>query len=331
MKKEYKIITVADTIEDKLVQQSLEVTAFAVRLAGGNADSILLAVPGRNVSVLCESISEKYGIDTVALEHEGLYFPNPEMMSEIIKSIVEEYKPETVIFSHTVRNSQTAARLSVHKEACSITAVETFSEGSDGPVFIRSLFNGKLKESVSPAAGLKILTVLPGAFSSADKSVKSGMNADVTIKKFSFSSEGYKTITMSSEAEGGVKLEEADVIVSAGRGIGKMENLTLIRETADIFRNSAIGGSRPVCDQRWLPLNQQVGVTGKTVTPKLYIACGISGSQQHITGMKNSQCIVAINKDPNAAIFAVADYIVIEDLVSFLPLLVNKYHERYGK
>ena len=131
--------------------------------------------------------------------------------------------------------------------------------------------------------------------------------------------------------EGSVKLEDADVIVSAGRGIGKRENLELIRETASIFLNPAIGASRPVCDNRWLPFNQQVGITGKTVMPKLYIACGISGSQQHIAGMKNSQCIVAINKDPNAAIFSVADYCVVEDILSFLPLLVKTYMERYGK
>lgn len=133
---------------------------------------------------------------------------------------------------------------------------------------------------------------------------------------------------MSPKTESDVKLEEADVIVSAGRGIGKEEKLSLIRETASIFENAAVGASRPVCDHKWLPLNRQVGIIGKSVAPKLYMACGISESQQHIARMKNSQCIDAVNKDQNAAIFSVADYIIVEDLVTFLQILLGIHNAR---
>ncbi|HEY6008817.1 MAG TPA: electron transfer flavoprotein subunit alpha/FixB family protein [Geobacteraceae bacterium] len=130
------------------------------------------------------------------------------------------------------------------------------------------------------------------------------------------------------ETETDTKLEDAEVLVAAGRGVGKRENLALLEEVVRLFPSAAIGASRPICDLKWLPLSRQVGVTGRTVAPRLYLACGISGSQQHLAGIRGAQCIVAINSDPQAAIFSVADYIVVDDLLGFLPQLVKKHHER---
>jgi electron transfer flavoprotein alpha subunit len=113
------------------------------------------------------------------------------------------------------------------------------------------------------------------------------------------------------------------VVVAAGKGIGREENLALIRRLAAIFPKGAVGASRLVCDAGWLPYPHQVGVTGKTVAPKLYLACGISGTIQHVTGMRGSRCIVAINTDPRAAIFQVAHYGIVEDLTTFIPLLLD--------
>jgi electron transfer flavoprotein alpha subunit len=118
-------------------------------------------------------------------------------------------------------------------------------------------------------------------------------------------------------------LSIADVIVSAGRGIGNEENLALIRQLAGLFSKSAIGCSRTVCDRGWLGYQHQIGLTGKTVSPKLYIACGISGAIQHVTGMSGSKYVVAVNKDPGAAIFQVADVGIVEDLTIFIPLVID--------
>ncbi len=335
----YNTIAVLDTIEDKLIPQSLELIAFADNLTALDLSHTLLILSGRNMKSICESISSKYGIDISPLEHDDLYLPNPELLADMLQEVIKEYRPETVILTHTIRNSQIAAKLSVSLKASSITSIESFTRNGEEYIFQRSIFNGKFKMRVSPLTSLKILTVLPGAYTLSGETIsdlKDGSVIDLKSALISASpdgakhtgSTGYKPISLSSETDTDVKLEEADVIVSAGRGIGKEENLSLIRETASIFENAAVGASRPVCDQRWMPLNHQVGITGKTVAPKLYMACGISGSQQHIAGMKNSQCIVAINKDPNAAIFAIADYIVIEDIISFLPLLVKKHNDR---
>jgi len=329
--KTYNIIAVLDTIEDKLIPQSLELIAFAGSYTSGNLSQMLLVIPGKSVIKLCESISEKYGIDTAALENEELYYPDPEFLSHALSAIIDDHKPELVIFTHAVRNCQSTSILSVSLKASSVTAVESFKRENDDYIFQRSMFNGKLKENVRLNTAVKIATVLPGAYTLTDNNTHFNSDASVMLLKSPDNKKKYKPVSLSSETDGSVKLEDADVIVSAGRGIGKEENLQLIRETASIFANAAIGASRPICDQRWLPFNQQVGITGKTVSPKLYMACGISGSQQHIAGMKNSQCIAAINKDPNAAIFSIADYIIIEDIISFLPVLVRKYRERYGE
>jgi len=329
--KEYKIIAVADVIEDKPVPQSMELLAFAESFTQGDLSRTLIVLPGRSVSGSAESISGTCGIDCAAVEHDDLYYPNPELLADILSRLIDKFKPDMVLFTHTMRNCQAASKLSVMIKASSITGVESYRKESGGFIFRRSIFNGKLKADVQPGTDLKILTVLPGAYTQPEIKNLSGRNASVIRKKYTDQMGGYKPLSLSRDAEGSVKIEDADVIVSAGRGIGKEDNLGIIRETAAIFVNSAIGASRPVCDQRWLPFNHQVGVTGKTVAPKLYIACGISGSQQHIAGMKNSQCIVAINRDPDASIFSIADYCVIEDIITFLPVLVKKYKERYGK
>ncbi len=326
--KNYKIIAVLDSIEDKLIQQSLELIAFADSFSSGDLSGTLIVVPGKNVMQLCGSISDKYGIDTAAVEHENLFYPDPEILSEILLEVIDDYKPEMIVFTHAVRNCQIAAKLSVPMKSSSVTAVESFFKDDKGFILQRSIFNGKLKQNIRPCTPFKILTVLSGAYTLTEKKIPYNNNASVKKINSGIDTKGYKAISISEETDSGIKLEDADVIVSIGRGIGKEDNLELIRNTAAIFSNSAIGASRPVCDQKWLPFNHQVGITGKTVSPKLYMACGISGSQQHIAGMKNSQCIVAVNKDPNASIFSIADYIIIEDLLSFLPVLIKKNKER---
>ena len=133
---------------------------------------------------------------------------------------------------------------------------------------------------------------------------------------------GLKQIAMDTRG-----VTEADVVVAAGHGIGDRDNLDLINQLASIFAKSAIAGSRIVCDLGWLEYGCQVGVTGATVSPRLYLACGISGAIQHVTGMRGSEFIVALNKDPAAAIFQVADICVVEDLITFIPLLIETYRK----
>ena len=324
------MLIVLDTIEDKLIRQSLEIIAFSQKLIHEKSYRIIVLIPGREVKHICKTVSDMYGVNTVALEHNDLYYPNPELTAEAVSSFAERHDPEFIIFAHTMRNSQIAAKLSVRLCASVITSVESFIYDNTGWIFQRSVFNAKIKMNVKPDSPINILTVLSGASSIPEESVSSNDDSSVVNEKISISVESYRPQSLSMPHETDIRLEEADSIIAIGRGIGDDKNLDLIKETAALFKNSGVGASRPVCDNKWLPYSHQVGITGKIVSPKFYMACGISGSQQHIAGMKNSQIIAAVNKDPNAAIFSVADYIIIEDLLLFLPVFIRKVRERVG-
>jgi len=331
--RENNILVILDTIEDKLIEQSLELIAFAekLRLHEKSYKSIVL-IPGRDAEHICKKIFGLYGVEILALEHNDLYYPNPELMAASIHLLSEKYNPKFIIFTHTIRNAQCAAKLSVSLDAAPITSVESFTY-DDNYIFHRSVFNGKIKMNVKIDSSINILTVLSGASPMPEERTgpkdASVINEKIIFEKISISIDNYKPQSLSKSVETGVKLEEADVIIAAGRGIGNDKNLDLIKETASLFNNSAIGASRPICDNKWLPFSHQVGITGRIVSPKFYMACGISGSQQHIAGMINSQIIAAINKDPNAAIFSIADYIIVDDLFSFLPVLIKKFRESH--
>lgn len=328
--KKYRVIAILDTVEGRVMQQSLELAAFVKAISGEEAADALFVVAGKNITDECITISERYGITIAAVVHDELYYPNPGLLAKILRVIINDYEPETVCLTHTVQNCSAAAALSAAMELSCITGVESISEDSEGIYFQRSVFNGKLKEKVKASSSRRIVTVIQGAFAAKGEEVKGKRGADVLLIKVDADYDGYRPVSVIKGIESESSLEEADVIISAGRGVGKPENLELIRSAASIFENAAIGASRPVCDNRWLPYRHQVGVTGRTVSPKLYMALGISGSQQHIAGMKNSRCIVAVNTDPHAAIFSVADYIIVEDLTRFIPALVSRYHEKSG-
>ncbi|HPR37521.1 MAG TPA: electron transfer flavoprotein subunit alpha/FixB family protein [Spirochaetota bacterium] len=324
----YKAIAVIDTIEDKILQQSLELIAFTGQLYRNEPSSVLLLITGRNIIEECSVLAAEYGFDIAAAEHNSFYYPNPDLLVKTLNKLQEKYKPEIFCLTHTIRNCSAAAAFSADCGMRCITGIESFSVTATGRMFQRSIFNGKLKEEIVVSGQQLAVTVNPGAFQlRQDDTV---VEREASVEKIEVDEEvsGYKPVSLSESSDIESSLEEADVIVAAGRGIGKPENLQMVRDIARMFDNAAIGASRPVCDNRWLPYRHQVGVTGKTVSPKLYLALGISGSQQHIAGMKNSQCIVAVNVDPHAAIFSVADYIIVEDINVFMPELLKVYHKK---
>lgn len=327
----YRVVAVADTIEDRVIQQSLEVTAFAEEICGSDPSQILLVVTGRNIQEQCKVLSEQYNIDVEGIEHDDFYYPNPDLLASVLRDIFNDYNPEILCMSHTIRNSSSAASVAAELKIQCITAVESFTGNGEQVYFQRGFFNGKLKEIIEASGPARIITVIPGAFQVKDKEINTPGNHVIRMRKTITGHEGCIPVSLVKEKETESGLEEADVIIAAGRGILKQENLDLVRETAGLFDNAAVGASRPVCDNRWLPYRHQVGVTGKTVSPKLYMALGISGSQQHISGMKNSQCIVAVNKDPDAAIYSVSDYIIVEDLTKFLPVFIMRCREILDK
>ena len=320
------MLIIIDTINSNTPASSFELISFAERISDRNQSRIRVCLAGNRVGDLAAHTA-RFGHDVIAIEDESFRFPNPDLLADETARLIDEFNPGIVCLPHTMRGCQAAARVSVTAGLSCITGVESFTASERGYTYRRSIANGKATIDLCPERERTVVTVLPGTYPLPDIVTTPRTPGKITMRTISPPSPQYRPVGIRESEGETVRLEESDVIISAGRGIGTKENLELVRAVAKLFPNSAVGASRTVIDQKWLPYAHQVGVTGKTVAPKLYMACGISGAQQHIAGMKGSQMIVAINRDPHAAIFSIADYIIIEDLTTFLPLLV----EAHGK
>jgi len=341
---------------------SLELIAFAKSLRRNAAEPIRVFLPGRGIGAAAAELARLPGVAVTGIEGESLASYSAEAWKETLAPLLAARKTRFICVSHNANGADFAPGLAVRLGAACITAVEAFRIEAEGPVFSRSILKGKLQMEIVPEAETAVVTLLPGAFrrgdapsSPMDKARKDGTvllpeefrrkaippTGATTLKEEKSEVQGDRAGPPAAEMisvpdiplktrplgllpapDEAADLAAAEVIVSAGRGIGGEENIELLRRLASLFSRAAIGASRAVCDAGWLPCRYQIGQTGKTISPRLYIACGISGALQHLAGMRGSQCIVAVNRDPQAAIFRVADVAVVEELVSFLPLLI---------
>ncbi len=240
---------------------------------------------------------------------------NPDVHKQLLLEIIAKVKPDMVVFCHSSYGWDLAPRVASALKAGQVSEVVDFVDGL--PVV--PVCNSKLRRKVAVNTAMTVLTLQAGAFSLADDPT-----GTPTVEKISAGGTGRIEFAGYEYAEkGGVDLTKAAVIVSAGRGIGKPENIAIVAGLAKALRGE-YGASRPVVDAEWAEHNRQVGTTGQTVSPKLYVACGISGAIQHLAGMKKSEFIVAINTDKDAPIGEVADVLVVADLKQFIPVLTEK-------
>jgi electron transfer flavoprotein alpha subunit len=340
------IVVIAELFDGRVLPITHELIAFARALAGDDAAAVCIMAPGREIQAVARDLAHETGMDVVALEGDALEPYNAEAWMAALAPRLSARKPRYICIPHTSRGCDFAPGLAIRLGAACITAVEDFRR-QDGVIsFARSIFNGKIRMHIVPQTGTAVLTVLPAASASpkachgrSDAFPTPGMTegvfsevresaGHVEVFKFSEHPQRIRALGMIAPEAQDLNLATADLIVSAGRGIGAAENLEWIWRLAALFPKSAVGCSRPVCDQGWLGHKHQVGLTGRTVAPKLYIACGISGAVQHIAGMRDSRFIVAVNKDPRAAIFQIADVGIVEDLNTFIPLLIEKARDR---
>ena len=253
----------------------------------------------------------------------------PESYLILLITHLKELNPDLIIMPEHPALSGIAPALAVKLGMQCITAVQG-KPGSGGTLkLMRGVLGGKAvmeRAADFPA----VITVVPGAFEKHSITPSSNVSiTQLTVKSIpgvrpSGRMKNLGIIELEPQSSG-LPITEAEILISAGRGIKKEENLELMRKLAGLFNRSAVAGSRAVIDSGWLPYSAQVGLTGKTVTPRLYIACGISGSPQHIAGMRNSHLIIAINNDPNAAIFNYSHYCIVEDLFEFIPALIDEF------
>lgn len=240
---------------------------------------------------------------------------NPEVHKELILEAVTQAQPDMVVFSHSSYGWDLAPRVAHGMQAAQISEVVEIS----GESMVVPVCNSKMRRKVKAATEKCVVTLQAGAFSGEPLSQESP-----TIEQVDTTSTGAVAFMGYEEAElGSVDLSKAEVIVSAGRGIGKPENINLIEGLAKTL-GGELGASRPVVDSEWAEHARQVGTTGQSVAPKVYIACGISGAIQHLAGMKQSEFIVGVNTDKDAPLSEVADVMVIADLKQFIPALTEK-------
>jgi electron transfer flavoprotein alpha subunit len=236
--------------------------------------------------------------------------------------LIRQAEPSIVLLPHTYRVRDFAPKLATRFEQSLISDCTGFRVDENGPVFVRQLFQGKLNADVRPQGkGPWFVSIQAGAYRAEEAS---GNPAPVEQFVPSIDSSAVRTRPGEPfrEAERAVDLTSAEIIVSVGRGIREKDNIGIVEELAKAL-GAEMAASRPICDNGWLPMERQVGSSGQTVSPKVYIAVGISGAIQHLVGMKGSKTIVAINKDADAPIFEVADYGIAGDLFEVVPALTE--------
>jgi len=270
------------------------------------------------------------GADTVILvDQPELEHFLPEPYSKVLRELAVEYKPEVILAGSTTIGRSLFGRLSVAlRTGLTADCTELDIDEEDRKLIqTRPAFGGNIMATIiTPNTRPQMATVrhkvmkeLPLDKERKGKVIKKSFSDDVTNSRSKF-------IEYVEDVSQQIKLTEADIIVSGGRGLGSPEHFDLIRSLADVL-GGAVGASRPVVDEGWIPYSHQVGQTGKTVSPKLYIAAGISGSVQHLAGMQSADVIVAINKDPDAAIFKICDFGIVGDLFEVVPELTSKLKE----
>ncbi len=319
------ILLIAEHFDGKPKPVTSELLTCADRIQSIQKADVCVAVVGDDVEATANRLSQDHGLDVIGVCNPRLKSYNGEVYKSIVTQLVKELQPALVCIAHSAQGQDFAPAVAFRAGAACVTGVEDIFRDGDRLCFSRSIFGGKITTDVCPTTPTTIITVQPGFFQpQASDQVSAGK---IVLRQSSFKplqsrSKGIKTVHTASDS-----LSEAKVVITAGRGIGKKENLEIIHRLAKLFPNSAVGGSRPVCDAGWLDYRQQVGVTGATVTPALYLACGVSGAVQHVSGMRGAGFVVAINTDPRAAIFNVADICILEDLTTFIPALI-KAHEK---
>ncbi len=313
-----KIIAVLEQREGKLKRFAFEAVAAAVKLA----DELKLEKEAVVVGNEIENINEigNYGISKVThLKSEKLDNYSSTGYAEVIANYVKETDADFLLLANTSLGKDLAAYLAVKTESGLIADAVNLDTSSGELIVTRPVYAGKALVDVKFKTQKKVLTIRPNVFKAVSSN---GTTADIEVKNVDPSNLKSK-VTSFKKSEGKLDVAEADIIVSGGRGMKGPENFKLIEELAETL-GAAVGASRAVVDAGWRPHREQVGQTGKTVSPSLYVACGISGAIQHLAGMSSAKYIVAINKDKDAPIFNIADYGITGDVFEIVPALTEE-------
>lgn len=316
------ILVIAEQRDGKLNRASWEAIAAAQQLAGG-ATPVSVAVAGHGLSTVASELSAAGVAGVITVDHPLLEVYTPDAFVQAMQQVIASVSPAHVLFAHTYQTRDFAATLGARIDRALVTDVTAIHTVNGAPAFARPMFQGKLVADVAPQGPAPhLITIQIGAFR-ADAVVKGSAPAPTSAAAITLDASSIRQTPGApfQEAKQAVDLSQAERIVSVGRGIKTQENIKVAEQLAKAF-GAELAASRPICDNGWLPMERQIGSSGQTVAPKLYVALGISGAIQHLVGMKGSRTIVAINKDADAPIFEVADYGIQGDLFELSAALI---------
>jgi electron transfer flavoprotein alpha subunit len=317
------ILVIAEQRGGTLNRATWEAIAGAQQLAAAQGNEALsVVVPGSSVAGLGAELAAAAVQEVVTIENPALVTYTPDGYTAALQQAIAQLSPSTIVLPHTYQTRDFAPKLAARLDRSIITDVTAVKRAGNDVAFVRPMFQGKLTaDVVAEGPGPHFVTFQIGAFR-ADQAARG--SAPATVRPLTVTVDAsairQKPEAPFQEARQAVDLSQAERIVSVGRGIKEQSNIPLAQALADAL-GAELAASRPICDAGWLPMERQVGSSGQTVAPKLYLALGISGAIQHLVGMKGSNTIVAINKDPDAPIFEVADYGIVGDLFEIVPAL----------
>ena len=321
------IIVIAEQRDGKLNRATWETIAAAQQMDG----DITVLVPGGSVRNVAGELAAAQVKEVVPVEHRSLEPYTPDGFTAALQDAIAQLSPTYVLLPHTYQTRDFAPKLAARLDRAIITDVVAIKRAGSDTAFVRPMFQGKLTADVVPQGQPPhFVTFQIGAYR-IDQAVKGSAPAPVRALTVNLDASAIrqKPDAPFQQAKQAVDLSQAERIVSVGRGIKEQANIKVAEELARAL-GAELAASRPICDSGWLPMERQVGSSGQTVAPKLYLALGISGAIQHLVGMKGANTVVAINKDPDAPIFKMADLGIVGDALKILPALTEEIKSRKG-
>jgi electron transfer flavoprotein alpha subunit len=300
-------------------RMSWETLAAAQQLGASTGESVEAALAGKGIGALTAEAATKNIVKVWGVEHDLLDSYTADGYTAAIEQLIQKTQPKLVLFPHTYQVRDFAPKLATRFSQVLVSDVVTARVEGSALILVRQFFQGKLNGDVRVAGSPVFASLQAGAWR-ADTLESGAAAVEVFTPVLNAGQIRQKPEAPFRESERAVDLTAAEIIVSVGRGIKEQSNLPVVEDLARAF-GAQLAASRPICDAGWLPMERQVGSSGQTVAPKVYIAVGISGAIQHLVGMKGAKTIVAINKDRDAPIFEVADYGIVGDLFDIAPAL----------
>jgi electron transfer flavoprotein alpha subunit len=324
-----EILVFAEHRNGAFGKTSFEAVAAAQSLGASLGQPVVAVVLGANFSNLAEEVAAYKLERVIYADSPKLAEYTPDAYTDAMEQVVRAVEPQYVVLPHTYLVRDFAPKLAARFQKGLISDCLRASVADGKAIFSRRIFLGKMDaDVVAEGAPPVFVTFQSGAYRS-DQAARSDASANIETMTVEIGEVRMQPDAPFQEVKGAVDLSKADVIVAIGRGIKSQENLALVEQLAQSL-GAEIAASRPICDAGWLPIDRQIGSSGQTVAPKLYLALGISGAIQHLVGMKNSATIVAVNKDPEAPIFDIADYGIVGDLFEVVPTLTEEIKKMKG-